>query len=489
MGRGGFAHALTSWPPLEQFRLNWLARAELSRHGDRLGLSFFFLHPLEFEAFAERLDPAIRADMADLESRYRLVPRRWLKLHYRHGEACGLSRYHVLDPRDAYPITTLRQLVRRYRQGDPARLEPGLLPALACPGVIWAAVLKHPASVLRLSCCIPRSLLPSLLASMVAAGLADADVAARYQAQELGGEEVYVTFQPGAPEALALDCKTSFGYRKVRPDGERVDYRPLADCLPPELLESLCRFDPQVEDVRRHFQERDRVILSEVGSTYQAARRDEDNLRLGDLAGLQPGLRVLDLGCGFGGPAIELAREWPGLTIHGLTLSPGQAEEASRLVAEAGLEERVTVACGDYHELPLADRSFDRVLFLESLNYAVDLPRVLREARRVLKPGGRLLIKDVFVRPGPLTPAERLEQAEFNRVWASRARPLDAVLTELEGWSDVRSEPLDAAWNLAAFHAAMGVTEGRAPTEFGRLHFRHYQQLPLAFHLVRATAP
>jgi len=116
--------------------------------------------------------------------------------------------------------------------------------------------------------------------------------------------------------------------------------------------------------------------------------------RLVAQARLAPGMDMLDLGCGTGTLAIRALRQEPGLRIVGLDGDPQVLERARRKAerAGAGIELRRGLA----QSLPFADASFDRVLsslFLHHLSPR-DKLATLREARRVLRPGGELHIAD-----------------------------------------------------------------------------------------------
>lgn len=118
-------------------------------------------------------------------------------------------------------------------------------------------------------------------------------------------------------------------------------------------------------------------------------------------AGLQPGESVLDIGCGTGGLAIVAARQvGAGGRVHGIDPSPEMIDRARRKAARSRVNAAFEVAFAQ--EIPFPDASFDVVVSTLMLHH---LPRAgreeaLREARRVLKPGGRLLAVDFGADPG-----------------------------------------------------------------------------------------
>ena len=90
------------------------------------------------------------------------------------------------------------------------------------------------------------------------------------------------------------------------------------------------------------------------------------NRVLADLAGIQPGDRVLDAGCGIAGSCIWLARQ-RGAIVVGITPVRSQVERARRIVASRKLAHAVTIEQFDYTATPFSDSSFDVVWALESL--------------------------------------------------------------------------------------------------------------------------
>lgn len=83
-------------------------------------------------------------------------------------------------------------------------------------------------------------------------------------------------------------------------------------------------------------------------------------------AGILPGHRVLDVGCGWGSLAIMIAETIPNTTVDAVTLSPTQVAYARERVAQAGLSDRVKVYEMDYQNMPADwEHAFDRVLCVE----------------------------------------------------------------------------------------------------------------------------
>lgn len=129
---------------------------------------------------------------------------------------------------------------------------------------------------------------------------------------------------------------------------------------------------------------------SAVGTEFRPGGLDLTQEMAG-LCALQPGQRVLDVGCGVGSTASFLNRRW-GVDSVGL-------DSSAHFIAEGSASDsKVSWVVGRAEEIPYPDGHFDAVFsecFLSSLR---DPVRVLRETRRVLRSGGRLAVADLYLR-------------------------------------------------------------------------------------------
>lgn len=169
-------------------------------------------------------------------------------------------------------------------------------------------------------------------------------------------------------------------------------------------------------------------------------------LELARLAGLRAGDRVLDLGGGLGGPARTLAREL-GCRVTVVDVTEDYCRVGGMLTAGTGLSGRVDFVVASALDPPFGDGSFDVVWTQHSSMNIEDKDRLYAEARRVLRPGGRLALHELMT--------GRRIPVRFPVTWAtgqsqSFLRPPAAVREILTGgfaelaWRDVTEPTLTA---------------------------------------------
>ena len=137
-----------------------------------------------------------------------------------------------------------------------------------------------------------------------------------------------------------------------------------------------------------------------VTSLEQAQRDKKDHIARKLM--LEPGMRVLDIGCGWGGMALTLARDY-GVEVTGVTLSVDQHETAVRRAQEAGLADRITIKLQDYRE---ETGSFDRIVSVGMFEHVGrrNFGEFFDNLDRLLKPDGVALLHTIgrMATPGPI---------------------------------------------------------------------------------------
>ncbi|SCV73271.1 BQ2448_7197 [Microbotryum intermedium] len=120
---------------------------------------------------------------------------------------------------------------------------------------------------------------------------------------------------------------------------------------------------------------------------YQAIARHEHYLAA--QTGIRPKMRVLDVGCGVGGPAREIAR-FTDAQVVGVNNNEFQVSRANKYTANAGLSDQVSFVKGDFMKLAeqFGENSFDAVYAIEATCHAPDWEGCYNQIKKVLKPGG-----------------------------------------------------------------------------------------------------
>lgn len=247
------------------------------------------------------------------------------------------------------------------------------------------------------------------------------------------------------------------------------------------------------EGVSRHYSAYD--VLPRIRAGLQAMGRDPDHVEPGDLKlvdefhiggaeataallselEIKPGMDVLDIGCGIGGPARTIALEKKA-NVTGVDLTPDFVEAASTLSSMAGMGDRVVFRVGSALDLPFADASFDFATLLHVGMNIADKPKLFQEAHRVLRPAGVFAVYEVM-RTGdgalafPVPWAERKELSALAAPDAYRDAAAKAGF-RLDGETDRRPMALDFFDRIRAqaagakpsplgLHLLMGPTVGQ----------------------------
>ncbi len=150
-------------------------------------------------------------------------------------------------------------------------------------------------------------------------------------------------------------------------------------------------------------------------------------------ADLKSGEVVVDLGCG-GGIDVILAslKVGPQGKVVGIDFSPQMIERAGQVVAKAGLQDRdIELRVSDMSRSQLPDGLADVIISNCVINLCPDKDAVYEEAFRILKPGGRLAISDIFL-------TERIDPALQERFRSNWSGCLGGAITEDDYWQTVR---------------------------------------------------
>jgi cyclopropane-fatty-acyl-phospholipid synthase len=209
------------------------------------------------------------------------------------------------------------------------------------------------------------------------------------------------------------------------------------------------------------------AIFSRGAETLEDAQRTKLELVASKLE-LQPGMSVLDVGCGWGSFAIHAAREH-GATVTGITLSEPQAKLARERVSQAGLDEMVDIRVADYRQLQAS--SYDAIASIGMSEHVGDsqIDCYAGSLFGLLRPGGLLLnhaiaaldpnaepLKDLFStryvfpdgEPLPLSRVQlALERAGFHTGHVEGFR--EDYATTLRHWAQRLDQHVDEAETLA----------------------------------------
>ena len=163
--------------------------------------------------------------------------------------------------------------------------------------------------------------------------------------------------------------------------------------------------------VLRVFQSKDqtRAFYNKISPVYDVlSERSEAPMRKAGLELLRPqaGESILEIGFGTGHTLVSLAKAvGPKGKVFGLDLSDQMAKRAKENLAKAGLLDCASIKCGDAAQLTYSASAMDGVFmsFTLELFDTPEIPKVLSECRRVLRPGGRIVVVGMS-KSGPKDP-------------------------------------------------------------------------------------
>jgi SAM-dependent methyltransferase len=166
---------------------------------------------------------------------------------------------------------------------------------------------------------------------------------------------------------------------------------------------------------------------------------------------------LLDMGCGLGASLRSFARRLPSANLYGITLVPWQLEQGRLLNQADQRAGAIRLYLGNYERTDFAAETFDGVYAIESSCYATGLnkARLIREAHRVLRPGGRIIVADGFMGPGRLRGPQKSIYRRLSDCWAiDTLGEIGAFVRALEdeGFSDILVEPMQARVTPSVFH-------------------------------------
>lgn len=177
---------------------------------------------------------------------------------------------------------------------------------------------------------------------------------------------------------------------------------------------------------------------------------------------LKPGERVLEIGYGTGNSLLDLAEDvGPAGHVYGIDVSPGMKSVAEAKIQEQGLAERIDLAVGDARQLPYQDGFFDAAFtsFTLELFPLEDIPVVLAEVWRVLRPGGRMGV----VSMAKVLAGETASSLEKTYIWMHRhfphlvdCQPINAARHLKDAGFEIARDTEMEIWTMPV-HAVLGV--------------------------------
>jgi SAM-dependent methyltransferase len=215
--------------------------------------------------------------------------------------------------------------------------------------------------------------------------------------------------------------------------------------------------------VRRQRRPIERVTEIDLAMDQRTEITDQNNIggaaaviRLGREARISSRSRVLDLGCGLGGPARLLAHRF-GCRVDGIDLSATRVREATALTRLAGLSDRVVIRRGDLLRARVPSRRYDIIWGQSAWIHIDDKASLMTRWRPALRRRGRMVVQDSCLRRLPANAREAALLSRLERDWAG-------------------SLVSAAAWRAFAAGAGLTVTRLTVSSRPLRDHFRRLER-------------
>jgi cyclopropane fatty-acyl-phospholipid synthase-like methyltransferase len=228
----------------------------------------------------------------------------------------------------------------------------------------------------------------------------------------------------------------------------------------------------------------------------RAATLHEANMQLFDrvldLAEIRADATLIDVGCGFGTALLRAASRTAASSIVGVNVSEVQLDLARRAIARGGLGGRVRCVNASATALPFETASIDHVISVEAAFHFAPRAQFFREAQRVLRPGGTLVVADLLLAP----PSGRTSAKMLRQIADALAFPTQNACT----LSDYRAEVETSGLRVSVAESVGRDVVPSFRRWMLRNSFKHraarkdlgawpYLLYPLDYVLLRATRP